>query len=137
MATKITREALQATAKRRIKEITLSNGLTGRIQSLFEDELSAYEAIAYDEKGQFQTARLRLRRRKLIQLCLIDDNGNRLYAPKEVTEIKLDGGVAKELFALCLTHCGLDEAEKASGDIDTKKDNSDPIGDADSSSDLP
>ncbi len=135
MATTITRESLQATAKRRILPFTLSNGMTGRVQSLLEDELSAYEAIAYDETGKFQTARLKLRRKKLIQLCLIDDTGARLFAAKEVPQIQLDAGVAQELFAICSKHCGLDKLDKVAEEIDAKKDSSDPIGDADSSSD--
>ncbi len=136
MKTTLTREALSRTADRRYKHETLSNGMVARIQSITEEEKSAYEAIAYDAEGKFQTARMRLRRRKLLQLCLVDDDGNRIYEPKDVPSMVMDGGIASELFDACVEHCGIDltrdpDAQKktdspATGDCDSYSDSATP-----------
>jgi hypothetical protein len=131
LTTTLTREALAKTAERRYRLYTCKNGLVARIQSITEEEKSAYEAIAYDNEGKFQTARMRLRRRKLLQLCLVDDNGKQLFTPQDVPGMKMDGGIASELFDVCVEHCGLGEASS----IAEKKTGSAATGDLDLSSD--
>ena len=131
MKTTLTREKLTRSADRRYKYETLSNRDVARIQSITEEEKSAYEAIAYDSEGKFQVSRMRLRRRKLLQLCLVDDDGKRLYQPDEVPTMKMDGGIASELFDLCVDHCGLEQGDRTS----EKKTVSPPTGDSDLSSD--
>lgn len=129
--TTLTREALTRSAERRYAYHTLKNGLVARLQSITEEEKSAYEAIAYDADGKFQTARMKLRRRKLLQLCLVDDNGHQLYTPQDVPKMVMDGGIASELFDLCIDHCGLGEDSSGA----EKKNGSAATGDSDSSSD--
>ena len=123
MASTLTRELLAKSAVPRYDEFTLSNGLVARIRSITEDEKSAYESIVYDADGKFQVARLKLRRRKLIQLCLVDDAGVNLYTAAEVGTMKMDGGLASQLFDRMVKHCGLDAA---SDNVASAKNDSEP-----------
>lgn len=104
---KLTRESLAATAVRRYETVTLSNGMEARIQNLGEPEITEFDTIAYDENGEYKDARIKLRRRKLIQLCVVDDAGKRLYEKPE--DVKGDGGLLCELFAHCERVTGLDK----------------------------
>lgn len=131
MATTLTREALTKSATPRYVEQILSNGLVARIRSITEDEKSAYESIVYDAEGKFQVARLKLRRRKLIQLCLVDDAGVNLYTAQELPSMKMDGGIASQLFDAMVKHCGLDAGGE---NVTAAKNDSEPITGSDSPS---
>lgn len=144
MKTTLTRQKLRQSAARRYKYVTLSNGDVARLQSITEPEIGAYEAIAHDEKGQWQLSRFKMRRRKLIQLCLVDDAGERLYAAEEVPGMLMDGGLAKELFDKCVEHTGLDneresvdEAKKNSGQTDDSAPSSESVSSSESTTPSP
>ena len=127
----ITADGLAKTAERRYLIVQIGAGLSARIQSIDEVERSAYEAIAYDDKGAFQIARLKLRRRKLLQLCLVDDEGNRLFQPSDLPKMKMDAGVAGKIFHAAQEHCGLDDERL---DIEDAKKNSELMDDSEESS---
>lgn len=109
MSTTLTAGQLTATAARRFTTVTIAELGEARIQSIDEVERSAYEAIAYDEEGKFQISRLRARRRKLLQLCLVDESGTRLFAASDLPKMRMDAGIAGRLFEACVEHCGLDD----------------------------
>ncbi|WP_339739231.1 hypothetical protein [uncultured Maricaulis sp.] len=104
---KLTRENLAATAVRRFETVTLSNGLEARLQNLGEPEITEFDTVAYDDNGEYKERLAKLRRRKLIQLCVVDEAGVRLYESPE--QVKGDGGLLCELFAHCERVTGLDK----------------------------
>lgn len=95
--------------KRRFDTVTLPVcGLTFRIRSLCERELSEYYAVLYsgrDEKQKHQ--RLAASNRQFIALCLVDEDGNRIVSPDDVAKLAdMDGADAGHLYTECLRHTG-------------------------------
>jgi hypothetical protein len=76
-------ELFTAAPVRRFKLVALPvMGLTVRIRSLTERELTAYtSAVVSNDAGQtFRRARVEDATRRLIALCLVDPEGNRLLS---------------------------------------------------------
>ena len=108
-------EELAATGgKRRFDKVTLPVcGLTVRIRSLFEEEVSDYQAkvmAARDERQR--AARLRAANRLLIATCLVDEDGNPIVPDKEISKLaKLDGADTSYLYDECARHVGINTAD--------------------------
>lgn len=140
----LTKQALAATAVRKFARLTIDDGVIHsddtdlgdhphvRIQTITDDEIDQYEQIPYDQEGKFQASRIRLRRRKLQQLCLIDNDGKRLYEPKELLEIKMGGGISKTIQEGLLEFTGLEANLSKRITVDDAKKNSSATGDSDS-----
>lgn len=116
--------------KRRYKEEVECpvSGFKLRIQSLMESELGKYDADTLTTKGAIRKSKLEDANRRLIVLCLVDDDGNRLLTDKQ-THIfeRWDSVDTKHLYKECAEHCGISE-----GDIEAMAKNSDATIDDDS-----
>jgi hypothetical protein len=100
--------------KRRFKLVTLPIcGLTYRIRSLFERELSDYQAAiqaARDEKQRHQ--RLKAANRQFIALCLVDVDGNLIVPTDRVGEMaELDGADSSYLYDESVAHVGVNKQD--------------------------
>ena len=108
-------EELAATGgKRRFDEVTLPVcGLTVRIRSLFEGELSAYQVRVFSAKDEkTRAARLLAANRILIALCLVDGDGNPLVPDGESSKLgELDGADTACLYEACAKHVGIDTTD--------------------------
>ena len=104
-----TRGELLGLTKRRYKTIEIPElELTFRIQSLTEREKSEYETALLTKTGRsVSRERLTDASRRLMVLCLVDDNGDRLLEPADVgTLSQLDAIVASKIYDECQSHCG-------------------------------
>jgi len=100
--------------KRRFDKVTLPVcGLTVRIRSLFEEEVSDYQTRVVSAKDEKQrAARLRAASRLLIAMCLVDGEGNPLVPDGEVSKLaKLDGMDTSFLYDECAKHVGINTAD--------------------------
>lgn len=103
------RSDLLSLTKRRYKTVEISElGLTFRIQSLTEREKSEYETALLTKTGRsVSRERLTDAARRLMVLCLVDDNGDRLLEPADVGSLsQLDAIVATKIYDECQSHCG-------------------------------
>lgn len=116
-------------ATRRYKNVTLPvSGNLCRIRSLMEGEKEAYEAATLSASGGVRKDRLENARRRLIVLCLVDDNGDPLLTAGDLDTLKtLDGADMATLQNEIMEHVGFKP-----GDIEGLVKNSDG-GRADSS----
>ena len=101
-------DILKQFASRRYDEV---QGI--RLQSLTELELSKLESLwaqRYHDTKQMNP----VMRRELLCLCIVDDEGNRIFSNDEVDALaELDGGVTSQLYSTCRVLCGLDEPSDA------------------------
>jgi hypothetical protein len=113
-----------APAKRRIKDVTLPvKGLKLRIRSLFEGEKEAYEAGLLTVKGDVTRDSVKNARRRLIALCLCDENGERILSDADVDSLKnLDGADMAYLQGECQAFAGFQK-----GDIEGLVGNSESV----------
>lgn len=97
--------------KRRFKEVQLPvRGKTVRIQSLFEQELSAYQlaTISTDGTAKLRKARLEDANRRLLCLCLVDAAGNRLLGDGDTGRFAgWDSADTQFLYEECAAWVGL------------------------------
>jgi hypothetical protein len=100
------REEILALAKRRFVEV---DGI--RLQNLTEYEQSKLEArwaSRYEETKELDLTM----RRELLAVCIVDDEGTRIFKSNEVDALKdIDAAVTKKLYEACRVHCGMDEAK--------------------------
>ena len=109
-----TRNELLGLTKRRFKTIDIPElDLTFRIQSLTEREKSEYETALLTKTGRgVSRERLTDAARRLMVLCLVDDDNNRLLEPGDVNALsQLDAIVAAKIYNECQTHCGFGEED--------------------------
>lgn len=119
------REQFLAAAKRRFKDVTLPvSGHKVRIRSLMEGEKEQYEAEMLDKKGGgFRKDMLLNARRRLVVLCLVDENGDQILNNSDLAALKqLDGADMATLQEECQTFVGFKE-----GDIEGLVKNSDSV----------
>lgn len=119
------RADLLAPAKRRFKNLTLPvSGHTVRIRSLLEGEKESYEAELFTAKGdQLRKDKLTNARRRLVLICLVNDNGERLLSDADIDQLKaLDGADMAYLQGECQAHCGFSK-----GDIEGLVKNSETV----------
>lgn len=105
-----TRTTFLRKTPRRYRYVSLPElELSVRIQSLTEKEKSEFEAWVLDKKGGLVRERLLSGRRRLIVLCLVDEEGNRLLADDDTATLaELDGAPLSRLFDECRLHVGLE-----------------------------
>lgn len=113
-----------APAKRRYKNIPLpASGLTARIQSLMEGEKEAYESAIYTKGREIARDKFENSRRRLIVLCLVDEDGQRTLSDADLDQLRnLDGADVAHLAEACLIHCGFKD-----GDLEALVKNSESI----------
>ena len=119
------RNALLKLCERRYIDLDLEDaGVTVRIQSLSEKEKSAYETrlIAKSGRGILRD-RLQDATRRLIALCLVDENNDRIFLDSDVNQIgEMDSFVSSRIYDAAQEHCGFNK-----GDIEDTVGNSEKI----------
>lgn len=108
---------LFAPCKRRYKTVDLPvRGITVRIQSLTERELSGYESAVVSTSGSgLKRNRLEDATRRLIVLCVVDAEGTRLLSDQHLSQLAdWDSADTRTLYADCVQHVGL-KAEDVEG----------------------
>jgi|TARA_R110002051_G_scaffold320198_1_gene405208 hypothetical protein len=127
------RNALLKLCERRYIDLDLEDaGVTVRIQSLSEKEKSAYETrlIAKSGRGILRD-RLQDATRRLIALCLVDENNDRIFLDSDVNQIgEMDSFVSSRIYDAAQEHCGFNK-----GDIEDTVGNSGEISVEDSPTD--
>lgn len=78
-----------------------------RVQSLTEKEAMDYESGRYfKDRYELDPGKIPDNRVELIVLCVVDDDGNRVFKKSDVDELrKLDSSVIDHLYAYCKWHC--------------------------------
>ena len=127
------RNALLKLCERRYIDLDLEDaGVTVRIQSLSEKEKSPYETrlIAKSGRGILRD-RLQDATRRLIALCLVDENNDRIFLDSDVNQIgEMDSFVSSRIYDAAQEHCGFNK-----GDIEDTVGNSGEISVEDSPTD--
>ena len=127
------RNALLKLCERRYIDLDLEDaGVTVRIQSLSEKEKSSYETrlIAKSGRGILRD-RLQDATRRLIALCLVDENNDRIFLDSDVNQIgEMDSFVSSRIYDAAQEHCGFNK-----GDIETTLGDSEKISVEDSPTD--
>ena len=109
-----TRDMLLGKFERRFVTFTV-DGLQLRARNLNEGEKAQFEAGSVTEEGKVNLAAIQSQRRRLIQLCLVDDDGQQLLNHKGDLEAlkQLDAAVTTQIFEACRKHCGFDVEDPA------------------------
>lgn len=102
--------------KRRFDRLRLPiAGLRCRIRSLMDRELSAYQSATIASGGTgLKRSRLDDAARRLIVLCLVDNEGNRLFSDsnEHVEQFEeWDAADTSYLYDKCATHCGINRQD--------------------------
>ena len=103
-------DQLFSPCKRRFKTVTLPvRRATVRIQSLTEREVSCYQSVCIASGGSgLKRARLEDANRRLIVLCVVDGEGNRLLNDTHMEALsEWDGADTQFLYNECASHAGL------------------------------
>jgi hypothetical protein len=119
------RDALIQLCQRRYAEIELSDvGVVVRIQSLSEKEKSDYETVLISKNGRgILKDRLADATRRLIALCVVDENDKRVFTDNDLSVISsMDAAVASRIYDACQEHCGFNR-----GDIEGAVKNSEAV----------
>ena len=98
-------------------------GQTVHLKEPTEGEIQKYGNSFHDAKGKPIKSKMLDNRVKLIQLCVVDESGERvLDAPGHAEEIReWPSSVTKSIHAACAKLCGLDDDEDGD-DIEKKSD---------------
>tara|TARA_R110000851_G_scaffold53588_1_gene127087 strand:- start:260 stop:658 length:399 start_codon:yes stop_codon:yes gene_type:complete len=108
------RNALLKLCERRYIDLDLEDaGVTVRIQSLSEKEKSAYETrlIAKSGRGILRD-RLQDATRRLIALCLVDENNDRIFLDSDVNQIgEMDSFISSRIYDAAQEHCGFNKGD--------------------------
>jgi hypothetical protein len=127
-------ELLGVVMKRRHEAVELPIcGMTVRIRSLTEREVSRYQMRTVAKRGGFRTERMLDASRRLIVLCLVNQEGGRLFGDDETDWlVEWDSADTQCLYNACAKHCGIDTS-----DIEELVKNSEPMPAAASPTDSP
>lgn len=108
----ITREALLNATDVRYHDVPLPNGTKARIRSLSEFERSEFDSSVLDSRGDFSTDRLKRQKRRLIALCVVDEEGKRLLKDSEAEALRpVDSAITSALYNAIRIHIGMDEGD--------------------------
>lgn len=112
----MTREMFLAPAlkKRRFKEVMIE-GLPApiRIRSLDDKEYSRLQVEPMKPNGQLDRNAAMIFNAKLITLCCVDHEGNRLFKDGDVAAMReMDAAIVDKLAAACREHVGIIEEEE-------------------------
>ncbi len=102
-------------AKRRFKTLapTPVSGMRFRITSLTAGEFARHERAVFSSKGKVIPARVEDVSERLIVLCVVDADGNRLMTRADVQNIKdkWDAADTQFMYEECAIHIGVDAEE--------------------------
>ena len=108
------RSALLKLCERRYIDLELEDtGVTVRIQSLSEKEKSTYETRLIAKSGRgILRERLQDATRRLIALCLVDENNDRVFSDSDVNQIgEMDSFVSSRIYDAAQEHCGFNKGD--------------------------
>jgi hypothetical protein len=92
-----------------------------RLQSLTEWEMSNLRSRWHSRMNKQDDSVLALMTVDLLAVCIVDEEGNRLFSDKEAGELKsLDSKFAQRLNEACRIHCGLDDDGSEVDDLEKK-----------------
>jgi hypothetical protein len=117
----LTREQLLEKSKRRLIDVTLSDGAVVKLQSLTEIERAEYNAEMLDADGAVDKEQFKYGTVKLLARMIVDENGKRMFHDSEWPIIaELDSLVTEELGDAARNHIGFNRADakksQATGD---------------------
>lgn len=116
-----TKAEILSKCQRRYKEV---DGI--RIQSLTEWELSNLRSRWHSRMKKEDGSTLALMTIELLALCIVDDEGERLFADSEIGELKsLDSKFSQKLNDACRSHCGLNDDGSEVDDLEKKSEEAD------------
>lgn len=119
-------ELFSAAPKRRYKDLVLPvMGLPVRIRSLTERELSGYTnaLLTNDGQGRLRKSRMEDATRRLLCLCLVDAEGDRLLADADAGKlVESDSADTQFLYTECAEWVGLKR-----GDVEDLVKNSEKV----------
>lgn len=93
---------------------------TVRVRGLSGEDRDAYEAEFVDAKGKPAAQRLRNIRAKLLVKCLVDEDGNRLFADNQAKALGAkNGAVVDRLFDVARRLSGIGQDAVAEGKDDS------------------
>ncbi len=101
-----TREQILARTQRRYLEV---DGY--RIQSLTATEVAMWEAGRIDwDKGRVTAESLATSKPRLLALCLVDDDGQRLFKDHEYGLIAHTDASILSIYDACVKHCNIESS---------------------------
>lgn len=102
-----TKAALLAATNRRYRDVRVA-GTLWRLQSLTEGERSRYERAVWAATGADRDALMASAKRRLLVLCLVDEQGRRLLHDDDADALEVvDGAITGALFDAASAHIGL------------------------------
>lgn len=131
-----TREQIRALAVRRYADL---DGV--RFRSLTDDELETlqgvwgqrYAALPDVPEGEWNQGSfevVKLSRRELIALTMVDENGERIFGDNEIDEIgKFEKPLVDKWHEFAEKHCGLADVEKKDKEVNSLEKKSDSTAD--------
>lgn len=119
-----TRVDLLRPIERRYRVVDVDGLGLVRIQNLSERESADYSVQSVNRKtGRLDPGKAAEARRRLIALCVVDEEGNRLFGPGDLHALgQIDGRIADQLYAACEEH-------NETGSLETREKNSRAIPD--------
>lgn len=127
--TYLTKSDLLKPAVRRYLEFNITidgEPRTCRIQSLTERERSDYEAAMQLATGKNRSARMKDAKRRLIVLCVVDENNEPMLTMADVKQLEdVDSAITSAIFDRCVEHVGF-----GGDDIEELVGNSNDIGES-------
>lgn len=108
----LTRETLLQPAKRRIATVDLPDGRKACVRSLTEREWSNYTSQTLTESGKLRTSRLQDATRRLIVLCLCDEQGTPILRPNDTEALAdVDSQTTQALYDAIKKHVNTSDAD--------------------------
>lgn len=110
-------------SKTRTTTYPVGDGVEFRVRSLTERERSEYEIAMLDETGEISKDALKEQRKRLIAICVMNDDGTQMFDSSNLTELdSIDGGFAGELYDFLLKFCKLREDVKKESNTQSSSD---------------
>jgi len=108
----LTKDQFLGSFRRTFREVETPIG-TLRIRNLTEGEKQEFEAGSLKADGKLNLSFVRSQRRRLVALCLVDDDGQPLLTDaSDVARLKdVDAAVIVRLFDAATEHCGFSAEE--------------------------
>jgi len=103
---------------------TPKSGLRFRIRNLNAGEVSAYQSVAIGKEG-FEPTRMKDANRRLIALCLVDGDGNRIISDAQAKVIdEWDNRDAVYVYRKCAAFSGLNREsfDEVEGELEKNSD---------------
>lgn len=81
-----------------------------RIQTLNDAEKGEHDGEAVNSKGRFRRESVATANARLIALCCVDGDGQRIFSRSDVATLQqYDSAEVEQLAAACRRHCGWEE----------------------------